>query len=676
MKCVIFADFDDLNVSKNMCAMMFNPMMFYKMKSILNLFFFCFASLIFAQNTADDILFTVDDDAVQAAEFERVYNKNLDLVKDESQKDVDTYLQLFINYKLKVKEAKRLGLDQEKSYLREFGNYQNQLIQNYMTDNKVTDQLVKEAYERSIEDVKASHILIRLEESEQDTTAVYNKLLALRERVMAEGYEAVQKEVHDGKTIFAEDLGYFSAFRMVYPFETEAYNTEVGEVSMPFRSRFGYHIVKVWDKRKSLGEVTVAHIMIADKQSDSTVDPEKRIKQVYDKLQQGEKFESLAKQFSDDKSSASKGGMLNAFTGGQLSSKSFEETAFSLINKDEVSKPFKTDYGWHIVKLIDKKAIQPFEEVEAELQDKVKRDVRSKLISSAMTNKLIDQYNVKGNPEALVYFTTLITEEFYKRAWSIPNDLDSEKPFLTIKDTTYVYNDFANHLFSVQRNYANQKTSAQQIIENEYNAFLERKLIEYKEAHLEEENLEFANVLSEYRDGLLLFDLMEKEIWNKASKDSVGLVSYYEANKSTYTWNTRAEGTLLTSTSEKDLSKIKKHIKKGKTIEEATAKIASKDAPTVMLTSSTFEAGNATIPDEFEFEEGVSDIFMHNDAYHILYVTTILPAGQKTLEEARGQVVSDYQGYLEQEWLASLKERYTVEVNQNVLEATKSNLVD
>ena len=647
-----------------------------KMKTILSVFYFCFIAVTFAQNTTDGVLFTVDDVAVEASEFMRVYNKNLDLVKDESQKDVDAYLDLFINYKLKVKEAKRLGLDQEKSYMREFGNYQNQLTKNYMTDNKVTDQLVKEAYERSIEDVKASHILIRLDENEIDTTAVYNQLLTLRDRVIDEGYEAVQKDVHDGKTIFAEDLGYFSAFKMVYPFENKAYQTEIGEVSMPFRSRFGFHIVKVLDKRPSLGEVTVAHIMVTDKQKDTTIDPEKRIKQIYDKLQQGEKFESLAKQFSDDKSSASKGGMLNPFAGGQLSSKSFEDVAFSLKNKGDVSKPFKTDYGWHIVKLIDKKGIQPFEEVEAELQNKVKRDVRSKLISSAMTKKLLEQYNVKDNPKALTYFETLITEEFYKRAWSIPSDLDKDKSFLTIEDTTYVYNDFAKHLFTAQRNYSNQKTNPEQIVKIEYDAFLERKLTDYKEAHLEEENPEFANVLNEYRDGLLLFDLMEKEIWNKASKDSIGLAAYYDANKSSYQWKTRAEGTLLTSTSKKDLSKIRKMIKKGRTIEEATAKTASRDTPTVMLTSNTFEEGSFSLPENFQFKEGVSDVFEHNESYHILNVNTIFPAGQKTLEEARGQVVSDYQGQLETEWIATLKNRYKVEVNQNVLEQTKSKLVN
>ncbi len=644
------------------------------MKSIFTAISFCFGLLLFAQDANTDVLFTIDNEPVKASEFIRVYSKNLDLVKDETQKDIDAYLKLFVDYKLKVKEARQKGLDQENAYIREFGNYQKQLTKNYMTDNEVTDQLVKEAYDRSIQDVKASHVLIRIDENETDTTEVYKQLMDLRERVINEGYEPVQKAVHNGKTIFAEDLGYFSAFKMVYPFETAAYQTEVGEVSMPFRTRFGFHIVKVWDKRKSLGQVTVAHIMVADQQKDSTLDPAARIKQIYTKLQQGEKFESLAKQFSDDKSSASKGGVLNPFSGGQLSSKEFEEKAFSLENKGDVTAPFKTDYGWHIVKLIDKKGVQPFSEVEGELQNKVKQDMRSKLISSAMTAKLKEQYAVKDNTEALKYFETLITDAYFKRAWTIPSDLDLEKPFLKIKDTTYVYDDFANHLFSVQRNYVNKKLSAAQLVNNEYDVFLTNALTNYKETHLESENEEFAHILNEYREGLLLFDLMENEVWNKASKDSLGLAAYYDAHQSEYLWNKRAEGTLFSSASKKEISKVRKQLKKGKTAQEVVEGLSSESETSVIPTTSTFEKGNRMLPDDFKLSEGVSDIFDHNDLYHVLFVDAILPAGKKTLEEARGQVVSAYQSELENEWIETLRAKYQVKVNQDVLEETKSKL--
>ena len=627
-----------------------------------------------AQENSENVLFTVDGEAVRSSEFVRVYNKNLDLVQDETQKDIDTYLDLFVKYKLKVQEAKRLGLDKEKSYLREFGNYKKQLTKSYMTDNEVTENLVREAYNRSIQDVKASHILVRVEEDVTDTTEVYNEILELRQRVLDEGYKTVQKEVHNGKTIFAEDLGYFSAFKMVYPFENAAYNTEVGQVSEPFRTRFGYHFLKVWDKRESLGKVTVAHIMLTNNQKDSTIDIEQRINQIYEKLQSGERFESLAKQFSDDKSSAPKGGVLNAFTGGQLSSKEFEDVAFSLENEGDLSEPFKTDYGWHIIKLINKEGVQPFEKVENEFRNKVRRDSRSKLIQSAMTDKLIVQYDVKVDNEALAYFKSLIGEDYLQQTWEIPADLPSEKNFVTIKDTTLNYYDFAKYLSTKQRNYNNKNVSPDRIIKNEFEMFLEQNLMSYKEGHLEEENKEYAQVLGEYRDGLLLFDLMEQEVWNKASKDSLGLTQFYEDNKSDYQWQKRAVGTLFSGSSRKDMTEVRKMLKKSDSIQEVVNLLDEKEMVGIIHTTNTFDTDNQQLPEDFNFKKGISKVFEHNDSFHVLSVDTILPAGQKTLIEARGQVVSDYQIQLEDEWMASLKNRYDVSINQEVLNEIKDKL--
>ena len=225
------------------------------MRFVITLFFTVFSISFHAQSNKD-ILFTVDSDLVYSSEFLRVYNKNLDLVKDESQKDIDEYLKLFIDYKLKLKEAKSLGLDQDEKYIRELSSYKKQLAKNYLMNNKVTNELVEEAYERMNYEVNASHILIRVDEfaSAKDTLVAYNKLLEFKSRVLDEGYKDVQKDVHNGKTILAEDLNYFSAFKMVYDFENAAFNTLPGEVSSPFRTQFGYHIIVVHDKRKSKGQ--------------------------------------------------------------------------------------------------------------------------------------------------------------------------------------------------------------------------------------------------------------------------------------------------------------------------------------------------------------------------------------------------------------------------------------
>lgn len=646
------------------------------MKQFITVIFFCLSFTAFAQIDKNDVLFTVDDEPVMASEFVRVYSKNLDLVKDESQKDIDAYLELFVNYQLKVKEAKRLELDKDANYIKEFSNYKSQLTKNFMSDSKVTETLVKEAYDRSTIDIKASHVLIRIDENEKDTTQVYSQLIELRGRIMDEGYAKVQKEVHNGKTIFAEDLGYFSAFKMVYPFETAAYNTEVGEISMPFRTRFGYHIVNVLDKRPSLGEVTVAHIMVANDQKDSLLNPETRIKEIYKKLQQGEKFESLAKQFSDDKSSSSKGGQLSPFTGGQLGSQEFEDVAFSLNKKDEVSEPFKTDFGWHIVKLIGKKATQPFEEVKDEFENKVKRDSRSQLINSALANQLNKKYKVLDNIEALSYFEAIINDNYFKQSWIVPVDLEQDKTFMVIGSKTITYGDFAQYLFRNQRSYTNKKVNADILINGVYTKFKEEQIIAYHKENLEFENEDFAHVLKEYRDGLLLFDLMEKQVWNAASKDTIGLKTFYENHKSDYVWEDRVDAVILTSANKKMIEKSIKLLDDGKSVDTIKTELNKDETQNIIATNDVFEFGNQALPKDFEFKKGISKIYMHNDAYHVVIVNSVLPKGPKTLDEARGRVVSDYQNQIENNWIKSLNERYTVKVNKKTLKKVKSEILN
>ena len=206
-----------------------------KIKYYLLVFIAVFVSNIYAQSNEENVLFVVDDEPVYVSEFLRVYNKNLDLVQDESQKDVDEYLNLFTNYKLKIKEAITLGLNEKDSYKRELNTYRTQLAKSYITDSKVTDALIEEAYQRISYDIKASHILIKIPEnaSPEDTLVAYKNISKLRDRALGEGFDKVRKEVHNGQTVFGEDLGWFSGFRMVYKFESVAFNTPVGKISQP-----------------------------------------------------------------------------------------------------------------------------------------------------------------------------------------------------------------------------------------------------------------------------------------------------------------------------------------------------------------------------------------------------------------------------------------------------------
>lgn len=622
----------------------------------------------------DEVLLKVDGEPIMTSEFLRVYNKNLDLVKDESQKDVDGYLKLFTEYQLKLKEAKRLKLHEDANYQREFLRYKNQLTKNYLSENKVTEALVKEAYDRSNMDINASHVLVRLDENAKDTLNAYNEVLQLRERVLNEGFDVVKKDMHNGQTIFLEDLGYFSAFKMVYNFETAAFNTPKGEISMPFRTQFGYHVVKVNDKRPSRGTITAAHIMIALEQKDSLLNPEQRINDIYKKIQQGENFESLAKQFSDDKSSAKNGGKLTPFKSGQLSSTEFEDQAFALKNDGDISQPFKTEYGWHIVKRIELKPIQTLEELKPTLEARVKRDSRSKLINTAMVNELKKRYEISYNPEAKAYFESILSNDYFSRSWRLPEDFDKDKTVFTINDRPFTYNEFGRHLMSAQRAYGNKNVPFSVVVDKELDKFFERSILQYREDNLESENQDFANILKEYRDGLLLFDLMEKEVWNKASKDSVGLEAYYNKNKSKYQWNERVEVVMASSANEANAQKVLKMMKKGKSQEDINAELNTDSKKNIIFTKGTYDINDSKLPTSFEVKEGVSKIYEHNDAFHVFDVKAVLPAGNKSLEEAKGNVINDYQEQLESNWIDGLYKRFSVEVNEDVLQNVKSKI--
>ncbi|NNC50100.1 MAG: peptidylprolyl isomerase [Flaviramulus sp.] len=629
-----------------------------------------------AQVEPEEVLFTIDGEPTNVAEFLRVYNKNLDLVQDESQKDVDEYLNLFTNYKLKIKEAKALGLHKKPSYLRELSNYKKQLAKNFMKDSKVTDALVEEAYTRISYDVNANHILVKLPEdaSPEDTLVAYNKIVKLRNRALKEGFDKVMSEVHNGKTIYGEKLGYFSGFKMVYNFENVAFNTEIGAISQPFKTSFGYHIVNVLDKRKSRGERTVAHIMVVNNENDTINEkPENRIQEIYKKLKQGEDFESLAKQLSDDKNSASKGGLLSPFSGGQLSVREFEDVAFGLANVGDYSKPFKTNYGWHIVKLYNKKPVPEFEVLKPELIEKVKRDDRSKLIDDALINKLMKRYEIDYDQPALSYFESIINDNYFKKTWKLPTDFKAENLLAKIGDKNVTYGDFANYLLKTQRNNI-KNASSKLVIINKYKSFLSESLIEYHENNLENENEDFANIVNEYRDGLLLFELMETTIWNASKTDSLGIKSFYTNNKSNYVLPKRIDAVVASSAKLKTLKKVSKLLNKKMPLEQIKMLVNSNDKIDVIFTSDVFEEKHPALPSKLEIKKGISKIYQHNNAYVLVQVKNILPKTEKTFDEAKGAVISDYQTYKENNWIGALNDKYNVVVNKEALKNIKNQI--
>ncbi|OIQ29739.1 MAG: peptidylprolyl isomerase [Bacteroidetes bacterium MedPE-SWsnd-G2] len=647
-----------------------------KIKYIITLCFIAFTQLFYAQNSKDEILFWIDDEPFKVSEFLRVYNKNLDLVKDDSQKEIDKYLDMYVNYQLKIKEAKQLDYDQKPTYKREFRNYKAQLTKNYMSESRVTYSLVKEAYERLNYDVDVSHVLVKFDADLKDTTQVYNQILGLRNKFEAEGFDKLQKSVHNGKTIFAEDLGYFTAFKMVYDFETVAYNTPVGEISQPFRTRFGYHVLKVNAKRKNRGEVTVAHIMVSNKQKDNAINPEKRINEIYQRIEQGEKFEALAAQFSDDLSSSKKGGALKPFSSGQLSSTEFEEAAFALNNEGEVSHPIRTDYGWHIIRLIRKKPIRSFEEMKPELEAKIKRDDRSKLINNALAQDLKKKYDFKSNASTLDYFNSILNDTYFNRGWKIPESFKDNLVLFNFADTTYTSADFGKHLQKTQRGFQGKKLDFTDLVKGQFETYSNNSVISYHESHLAETNAEFAAVLKEYQDGLLLFDLMEDQVWQKAVTDTVGLKNYYLANKNNYVWEDRVDAVIFSGAKKSDLKEVVARLNKGEAIDVINADLNTGKEQKVIVSKNVFETNHPSLPEKLELKKGVSKIYSYNDSYQVIVINEVMPKGPKSFEEAKGKAISDYQNSIETNWINDLKAKSEIKVNETALKNVKTQVLN
>jgi len=639
---------------------------------IFSFFFILFIlgiNILNSQDLDSKTLMTIGNQNITVKEFLRVYNKNINLVQDQNQKDIDYYINLYSKYKLKLIEAKELGYDLKDSYKKEFTSYKNQLSNAYTTDKKVTESLVKEAYNRTTNEIKAQHILVRFKDN-QDSLLAYEKIQSLRPRLINEDFLKLRRSLHDGKSIFVEDLGYFSAFKMVYEFENAAFNTLVGQTSTPFRTQFGYHVVKVLETRLSRGKVQVAHIMISNTQKDSSIVPEIRINELYNSLIQGSSFETLAKQFSDDKSSASKGGVMNPFRSGDINSEVFVDTAFNLNEIGSISKPIQTQYGWHILKLISKSPIQPYEIIKQDLEKKVKRDSRSLIIRKKMIEKLVSKYDI-FQPN-LDLSSQLIIKNTKESIW-VSKASKQKDVFLRIEDEIYTYETFLN--FLNQNNRLQDKSiSNDEFIKKQYKTFFENKLFEYKKNNLINENEEYANILKEYEDGLLLFDIMQDKIWDVAKNDTLALKLFYDNNISKFKSNEKIIGTIISSKDKKHLKKVIKLWEKSITDQEISKQL-NYNSQVVVLSTGEFDITNPLLPQNENFKRGISKIIEFDNNYVVIKVDDIIPSSSLTFEKIKGSVISKYQSFLESNWIEKLRNKYLIKVDDQVLKELKKSFV-
>ncbi|MEM9050994.1 MAG: peptidylprolyl isomerase [Bacteroidota bacterium] len=644
------------------------------MKKVIVVLFFAFAAPMFAQDGNDQVLMTIDDRKITRAEFEAIYKKNNrdSLITKE---DLDEYVELFINFKLKVMEAEEMGMDTVARFKRELKGYRDQLARPYLVDKAVTDSLVKEAYNRMQSDVSAAHILIKLPPSPSpaDTLEAYNKILEIKTKVEADpstfGELAVAESEDPSAKTNNGELGYFTSLQMVYPFETAVYNSEVGDITGPVRTRFGYHLVKVNDKRPARGQIRVAHIMIKSEESDPDdvkASLKQRADEVYQRLQAGEDFAELAKKFSDDRTSATKGGELPPFGAGKMVEE-FEEASFALAEVGQISEPVKSPYGWHVIKLVEKIEMKSFDDYEKELKNKISRDSRSDITKDSFINKRKKEYNYQDYRKRLKPFYQAIDTSYFSANWEVPADLKvSDKVLFELNGMNYTQAQFGEFLISRMRS-SRTEVNTQILVNESFDNWVNSEIMSYEDSILEEKYIEFRALMQEYRDGILLFDLTDQKVWSKAVEDSIGLESFYNENQDEFMWDERAGYDIYTVEDEKTATKVQKMLKKGKNQDDIRNALNEDSALKVRVSSGLEQKDQEPILGMIAWQVGVSDVVNDEGQIKVVHIKEIRQPEPKAFDDARGLITAAYQNYLEDEWISSLRGKHQISVNKDVL---------
>jgi peptidyl-prolyl cis-trans isomerase SurA len=620
------------------------------------------------------ILMNIDGTTITKAEFEKVYRKNNQKEGPYDMADLKEYVELYINYKLKVREAESLRLDTGITFINELKGYRKQLAAPYMTDKEVTESLLLEAYDRLLKDVRASHILINVapDALPKDTLEAFNRALKIRDMIMKGGnFEKVARDSSNDPSARENggDLGYFTGMQMVYPFETAAFNTKPGQISMPVRTKFGYHIIKVHDIRDAQGEIRVAHIMVKAGMdaSDSALTAAKtKIDEIYGKLMAGEKFEDLVVKFSEDKGSAKNNGQLPPFGTGRMVPE-FEKAAFALVNDGDISNPVKTSYGWHIIKRIEKKPVPSFEQKKNELKTQIARDSRSEVSKNSMISRIKKEYGFIETPKSKDELIMKLDSSVVKGEWTPDKVKGMVKTLFKFAGKEFTQQDFA--IFISNNQTKKQTGNAQQIGMQLYDQFVNETCLNHEESMLDSKYPEFKSLMQEYRDGILLFDLTDQKVWSKAVKDTVGLKAYYEANKTKYMHQRRCNAIIYTCANEKIAKQARKLISKGKAMVEITAELNKESQLNVNTKTAKFVAKENEIIDEIEWKVGITPNMNKNNSVVFVHVMEVLEPMPKDLDEAKGVITADYQNHLEKVWIGELRAKYPYFVDQKVLDS-------
>lgn len=637
---------------------------------------FAFAVLGLSAQQSDPTLMKINGKNIPLSEFEYIYNKNnTNNVVDK--KSLEEYVELFVNFKLKVEEAIAQGLDTTQSFKNELAMYRNQLAEQYLkSDESVSEELLKTLYDRKKEELQVSHILIRIPEggTANDTTTAYNKAMEIYKRTQKEDFETLARDVSEDPSVSHNggNIGWISALRTPYTFEDMAYQTPVGKVSMPIRTFIGYHIIKVNDKRQSQGEVKVAHILLLNDRNnpDNNESIQARADSIYNLILAGEDFGELAVKFSQDPGSASQKGELPWFESGRMIPE-FESASFALKNKGEVSKPIASQFGWHIIKLIDKKPLAEFDELKKTLENYLLQSDRVQTLPNTFIENLKKEYNFVQDKEALNEIYSLADKYAFADSAFVAEGKKLNKTFLSYAHMQIPQSDFINHLAATGRGFRGIRSD---FIDIQLKDYVYNKLIGFEQTQLNRKYPEFRNLMQEYHDGILLFEVMNKEVWEKASQDKEGLSKFFEANKDEYAWTKpHYKGRVILAKDKASLRAAKNILKRANpdSIDTYIQKRLNDSIQYVKVEKGLWIQGENPVIDSKIFKTGK---YKPTKEYPYYFVQgKMLKTHPEDYTDVRGVVTANYQDYLEKEWIAALRAKYPVEIDEKVLKTVKKN---
>lgn len=625
-----------------------------------------------AKKQADPVLLTVDKKPVTAAEFMYLYNKNNK--QQTNPQTIAEYLPMFVDYKLKVAEAESQGLDTTATFLDEYNKFFVELAEPYMRDTTVMGALLEEAYAHQLADVKVKHIMLPLPTTPEEQKASLAKADSLR-NLLLEGKAdwdsvAAKNSIDRGSSQRGGMMGWLPLGVTPWSFEKAAYDTPVGQISQPVNSGFGYHLVMPVDRRPSRGEVLVQHILkLTVRKSPLEAEQAKaQIDSIYQVLAAGADFDEVASRESED-GSRLKGGRLDWFGTGKMVAE-FDSVAFAL-EDGQLSQPVKTQYGYHIVKRLDHRDVPSFEQSKERLTAAIEGDERSQQPVKVFVDAIVKDFNGKVFQSGLDAVRALVVANGGYDSVAVQNLTVSNIPVYEIDGRQYPVSSVM-HMVPVTA--ATDADNAVLLVNSAAESGMRQKAYDLQRQRLMQTNADFRNLINEYRDGILLFDVANANVWDKAAKDTEGLEEFFNANRDKYRWQApKYKGFIIFATNDSVADVARKYadtLVGAMPESQYAAALRAKFGRDIKVERVLAAKGDNPISDYLVFDgpRPADDTLRWKSFFafggHI--------AGQpENAADVRGQVTTDYQNALEKQWVADLRARHKVKINKKVLESLK-----